>query len=221
MCIISKERIGFCTQGERMRGEVFTASPIASQSECKCVPNEWIPTWRHSWPQRQRVCLKDESDRVRTNYETATGGRYATRLMVLAPGAESAATGMSLTALTDRVHSDGAIPPRWKWFLLMDEEWWGSRAILIKNWWQNLHAVSCRLKAQECNRATSLLTQITSIEVDQKIQSPQSFRIQLTILRNTILHVSNEYAIRCIPWLSVRRPSRCISFEHQQSINNF
>ena len=32
--------------------------------------------------------------------------------MVLTPGALSAATGMSLMPLTERVHSDGATPPR-------------------------------------------------------------------------------------------------------------
>jgi len=41
------------------------------------------------------------------------------RRVVLRPGAESSATGMSLTALTERVHSDGAIPPGRKYFLLM------------------------------------------------------------------------------------------------------
>ena len=30
---------------------------------------------------------------------------------------------MSLTALTERVHSDGAIPPGWTWFLLMNWRW--------------------------------------------------------------------------------------------------
>jgi len=42
-----------------------------------------------------------------------------TRRVVLTPGAESSATGVSLTALTERVHSDGAIPPGRKCFLLM------------------------------------------------------------------------------------------------------
>jgi len=32
MCIISKERIAFCAQGEGTRGEMFAASPIALQS---------------------------------------------------------------------------------------------------------------------------------------------------------------------------------------------
>ena len=39
--------------------------------------------------------------------------------MVLTPGAELSATGVSLTALTERVHSDGAILPGRKCFLLM------------------------------------------------------------------------------------------------------
>jgi len=47
------------------------------------------------------------------------GGRYATRRVVLTPGAELAATRMPLTALMEHVHSDGAIPPRRNHFLLM------------------------------------------------------------------------------------------------------
>ena len=41
------------------------------------------------------------------------------------PGAESAATGVSLTALTERVHSDRAIPLRRNYFLLMLVHSWG------------------------------------------------------------------------------------------------
>ena len=60
----------------------------ALQSRCKRVPNEPIPTYGHSWPQRQSVGLKYETDRARRNGETAIGGRYATRRVVLTPGAE-------------------------------------------------------------------------------------------------------------------------------------
>jgi len=104
---------------EATRGEIFAASPVALQSRCKRVPNEPIPTYGHSWPQRQSVCLKLETDRPRRNGDTAIGGRYATRCVVLTLGAEQSATGVSLTALTERVHSDGAIPPGRKCFLLM------------------------------------------------------------------------------------------------------
>ena len=69
--------------------------------------------------QRQSLRLKSETDGVRRNSEHAMGGLYATRRMVLTLGAEQAATGMSLTALTDHVHSDGAIPPRQNYPLLM------------------------------------------------------------------------------------------------------
>jgi hypothetical protein len=41
------------------------------------------------------------------------------RHTVLKPGAEESATGVSMTALTERVHSDGAIAPGRKLFLLM------------------------------------------------------------------------------------------------------
>jgi hypothetical protein len=40
--------------------------------------------------------------------------------MVLLPGAQQSPTWESLTALTQRVHSDGTILPGWKYFLLMD-----------------------------------------------------------------------------------------------------
>jgi hypothetical protein len=43
--------------------------------------------------------------------ETAIGGRYAMRRGVSTPGAEYSATRVSLTALTERVHSDAAIAP--------------------------------------------------------------------------------------------------------------
>jgi len=41
--------------------------PYALQSRCKRVHNEPIPTYGHSWPQRQSVCLKLEADRARRN----------------------------------------------------------------------------------------------------------------------------------------------------------
>ena len=42
------------------------------------------------------------------------------RRMVLMLGAESSATRVSLTALMERVHSDGGIPPGRKCFVLME-----------------------------------------------------------------------------------------------------
>jgi hypothetical protein len=40
MYIIGKVRIEFYTQVEGMQGEIFAASPIALQSQCKRVSNE-------------------------------------------------------------------------------------------------------------------------------------------------------------------------------------
>jgi hypothetical protein len=59
------------------------------------------------------------TDRVRRNGETAIGGRYATRRMVLTPGVEQSATGVSLPALTECVHSDPGSLTKRKCFLLM------------------------------------------------------------------------------------------------------
>jgi len=73
---------------EGTRGQIFAASPIALPFLCKRVPNEPIPTYGHSWPQRQSASLKWETDRARRNGETAIGGRYATRPVELTPGAE-------------------------------------------------------------------------------------------------------------------------------------
>jgi len=56
---------------------------------------------------------------MRANGEIAIRGRYGTRRVELTPGTESSATGVSLTSLTERVHTDGAIPPGGKHFLLM------------------------------------------------------------------------------------------------------
>jgi hypothetical protein len=47
------------------------------------------------------------------------GGPYATRYLVLTPDAEYSATRVSLAALTEFGHSDSAIPPGQKCFLLM------------------------------------------------------------------------------------------------------
>jgi hypothetical protein len=58
MCIISKERIAICAQVEGTQGEIVAMSPIALQSRCMRVPNESIPTYGHSWPERLSVCLK-------------------------------------------------------------------------------------------------------------------------------------------------------------------
>jgi len=100
-------------------GEILTASPIALQSRCKCVLNEPIVTYGHSWPQCQSVCLKQETNRGRRTWETAIRRRYATRRVVLMPCTEDSATGVSLTALTEHVQFHAAIPPRRKCFLLM------------------------------------------------------------------------------------------------------
>jgi hypothetical protein len=51
--------------------------------------------------------------------ETAIRGRYATQRVVLTPGREQATTGVSLTDLTERLHSEVAIPPGRKCFLLI------------------------------------------------------------------------------------------------------
>jgi len=88
MCIIIKERITFGAQVEGTQGEVFAASPIAVQSQCKRVPNEPIPTYGHSWPSTPECSSKEETDKVRRNGETAMGRQYATRHVVLMPGAE-------------------------------------------------------------------------------------------------------------------------------------
>jgi len=56
---------------------------------------------------------------MRRDSETEIGGRYTRRRVVLTPGAEQSATGVSLTALTEHVHPDGAIPPEPNFFLLM------------------------------------------------------------------------------------------------------
>jgi len=60
--MISEERIAFCVQVDGTRGEVFAASPIALQSQCKRVPNEPIPTYGHSWPSLAE-CLFTIGDR--------------------------------------------------------------------------------------------------------------------------------------------------------------
>ena len=86
--IISNKIIAFCAPVEGTQGEIFTASPIALQSRCKRVPNEPIPRYGHSWPQRPSDRLKWETGRQQRNGETAIGERYTTRRVVLMPGAK-------------------------------------------------------------------------------------------------------------------------------------
>ena len=58
LCIISKEKIAFCAQVEGMQGEIISTSHIALECRRNGVPNEPIPTYGHSWPQRQTVHSK-------------------------------------------------------------------------------------------------------------------------------------------------------------------
>jgi hypothetical protein len=77
MCIISKERMSFCAQVEGTQGEIFAMSPIALHFLCQRVPNEHIPMYGHSRPQRQSFRLTYVTDRARGDSATAMGGRYA------------------------------------------------------------------------------------------------------------------------------------------------
>jgi hypothetical protein len=108
--IIQNQGIAFCAQVDGTRGEVCAVPPISLQSQWTCLPTESCQIYGHSWPQRQSVCLESEADRGTRNGETAMCVRYAIRGVVVTVGTEQAATGMSLTARTDRVHSDRAIP---------------------------------------------------------------------------------------------------------------
>jgi len=121
MCIMIKERIAFCAQVEGRRGEIFSVSPIALQSQCKEVTTEPSPTYCHSWPQRRSDHLNLETDRMRRDSETVIGGWYSTRHVALTPDAESSATAVSLTALMLRVHSPGADPRGRNISLLMEK----------------------------------------------------------------------------------------------------
>jgi len=56
---------------------------------------------------------------MRRNGETLIRGRYGTRHVELTPGTKLSATWVSLMALTERVHSDGAIPPGRRYFFLI------------------------------------------------------------------------------------------------------
>jgi hypothetical protein len=62
--------IRFLSLMQKEREERFSQRhPL--QSRCKRVPNEPIPKYGHSWPQRQGVCLIQETNRARRNGETA------------------------------------------------------------------------------------------------------------------------------------------------------
>ena len=50
-------------------------------------PMNLILPYGHSWPECHSVHLQRDTDRARRNGETAIGGRYARRHVVLAPSA--------------------------------------------------------------------------------------------------------------------------------------
>jgi len=83
------------------------------------MTDEMPRAYGQSWPQRHSARVQWETDRARRNTESSIGGRYGTRRIVSVPGAEQSATGVSLTARTDRVHSDDAIPPGRNCLLVM------------------------------------------------------------------------------------------------------
>jgi len=116
MCIFIEERFAVCAQVEGTQGEIFTMSLIALQSRCMCVPNEPILMSGYSWPQRQSARSNPETDRARRNGATAIRGQYAMRRVVLRPGAVKSAPVVFPTALTEHVHSDGAILSGRKYF---------------------------------------------------------------------------------------------------------
>jgi len=84
------------------------------------VPNERIPMYGHSWPQHHSARLQQDTDWATRHGGTVIGGRYVTWRIRLAPGAEESATGVTLTALTELVDTEGAIPPGQKCYLLMN-----------------------------------------------------------------------------------------------------
>jgi hypothetical protein len=93
-------------------------SPIEFQFRCRHVPNDPILTYGDSLPQCLSFGLTKENDTARRNGETVNRGRYTTRCVAMRPGAQLNATMVSQTALTEHFHSDGTIPPGWKYFLL-------------------------------------------------------------------------------------------------------
>jgi len=71
LCIISKVRIPFCAQVEGNRGDIISTSPMTLQSQYQPVPNESIPTYGHSWPQRHGILLQLETHRATRHAEAA------------------------------------------------------------------------------------------------------------------------------------------------------
>jgi hypothetical protein len=68
-----------------------------------------------------RVFVSDRRPTERgETFETAKGGRFAKQCVVMMPGTELAATGISLTGLTPFVHCNRAILPGINYFLLKE-----------------------------------------------------------------------------------------------------
>jgi len=52
----------------------------------------------------------------------------------------------------------------------LDQEWWDSQVILIKNQWLGLHAANCWPQALECAIALLLIPHITHAVVDRRVR---------------------------------------------------
>ena len=84
---------------------------------CDCNKDKYdkrnASCYGHSWPQRHSVRLQCNTHRARRNGETAIGGWYATRCIVLAPGAEQSFTRVLLTAMMQPFRPDGIVLCWW------------------------------------------------------------------------------------------------------------
>jgi len=56
----------------------------------------------------------------------------------------------------------------------LDQEWWESQAILLKNWWLDVHAAKCWPKGLKHDMATSFIAYIMHVAVNQIVRGDKA-----------------------------------------------
>ena len=104
----------------------------------------------------------------------------------------------------------------------LDQEWWDSQAILIKNWWLGLHAANCRQKALECDTATSFIAHIMHEVLNQIVRGDKTSGCKIQyVQRKDWLSILPIYAWTAMieHRITVRLYVMWASTECQRSVN--
>jgi len=148
--------------------------------------------------QPQSVHLKLETDRGGRHGETVMGGRDATWCVVLTLGAEYAPTGMTRIALTERINSDGAIPPWQNYLLLLSWSIIKLSRSQLPSVSVDSHDYSCQVRTIPASRFVSRLARLCP-----PTASRYSLDDSLQVNISSYMMIASR-----VEWL---RPAKCIS----------